>query len=62
MTAAEKKFQERSANVQAKVNHLQALIEQECTPAGTANWGHVGTLGYVEEQLDEAIAFLSRTE
>lgn len=59
-----KQYEEKQAEIKKLLKQIQAGLEKHDRKAsgeGGHNWGHVGDLNYIEEQLTEARDFLMGT-
>jgi hypothetical protein len=59
-TAAET-YQERRAEIQKQIDRLQGLLENHVGDE-KLHWGHVGDLGYLQNELQSAIGFFNHED
>ncbi|MEE9367934.1 MAG: hypothetical protein V3V05_03615 [Pontiella sp.] len=50
-------FTKRQANIDESMKFIQEKIKAEAQ-SNTVNWAHVGSLGHVEELLQQVIEFM----
>ena len=58
---ANERYSELNVEVQQKLQVLKVKIETDAMrqAADRGNWGYVGSMAHVNEQLDELLAFLA---
>jgi len=58
---AQAKYHVRRNEIETKLQNIQRMVNAHRLNAGDKlNWGHVGDLALVSEQLDEVAAFLGK--
>lgn len=60
LTEAQAQFDERQTEALIKIEELKARIANMASKHGAEpqNWGYSGSLGHVNEELDNLLAFL----
>ena len=52
----------RINQIQAALDQMQRLLDQEKSDSGKHNWTDAGSLGYISSSLDETLSFWTSTE
>ena len=61
-TDAAKAYQERLKKVREHLARIDAGLENHVAASKKLHWGHVGDLGYLDEQLKEVARFINNED
>ena len=60
--SAKQAYEAKMKQIEKRMAEIRRQLDQHIEPGDETSWGHVGDLGYVEEQLHIIEAFLKNED